>query len=150
GATVAQRPRLDRTGRPLRTAAGSAAVCAVQRALLGNSARRRAGRQGGRLRPVRPLYPGAGAGGQDAAGRHGHGLPQRTSRSQGDRMTGIPMEHGLALAAVLFSLGLTGLMIRRNILYVLMSLEIMMNAAALAFVVAGARWGQADGQVMFI
>ncbi|WP_193075786.1 NADH-quinone oxidoreductase subunit NuoK [Pseudomonas sp. FME51] len=65
-------------------------------------------------------------------------------------MSGIPMEHGLALAAVLFSLGLAGLMIRRNILYVLMSLEIMMNAAALAFVVAGARWGQADGQVMFI
>lgn len=60
------------------------------------------------------------------------------------------MEHGLALAAVLFALGLTGLMVRRNILFVLMSLEIMMNAAALAFVVAGARWGQADGQIMFI
>src|SRR5690606_13024285 len=99
---------------------------------------------------VRPLYPGGGAGGDDAAGRHGHGLPHRTSRSQGDRMTGIPMEHGLALAAVLFSLGLTGLMIRRNILYVLMSVEIMMNAAALAFVVAGARWGQSGGQVVFI
>ena len=65
-------------------------------------------------------------------------------------MSGIPMEHGLALAAVLFSLGLVGLMVRRNILYVLMSLEIMMNAAALAFVVAGARWEQPDGQVMFI
>ena len=65
-------------------------------------------------------------------------------------MSGVPMEHGLALAAVLFSLGLAGLMIRRNILYVLMSLEIMMNAAALAFVVAGARWEQPDGQVMFI
>ena len=65
-------------------------------------------------------------------------------------MSGIPMEHGLALAAVLFSLCLAGLMIRRNILYVLMSLEIMMNAAALAFVVAGARWEQPDGQVMFI
>ena len=65
-------------------------------------------------------------------------------------MNGIPLEHGLALAAVLFSLGLAGLMIRRNILYVLMSLEIMMNAAALAFVVAGARWEQPDGQVMFI
>ncbi|MEJ6657052.1 MAG: NADH-quinone oxidoreductase subunit NuoK [Pseudomonas sp.] len=65
-------------------------------------------------------------------------------------MSGIPMEHGLALAAVLFSLGLIGLMVRRNILYVLMSLEIMMNAAALAFVVAGARWEQPDGQVMFI
>jgi len=62
----------------------------------------------------------------------------------------IPMEHGLALAAVLFCLGLTGLMVRRDILFVLMSLEVMMNAAALAFVVAGARWAQADGQIMFI
>ncbi|MCU1718925.1 NADH-quinone oxidoreductase subunit NuoK [Pseudomonas sp. 5P_3.1_Bac2] len=65
-------------------------------------------------------------------------------------MTGIPMEHGLALAGVLFSLGLVGLMVRRNILFVLMSLEVMMNATALAFVVAGSRWVQADGQVMFI
>ena len=60
------------------------------------------------------------------------------------------MEHGLALAAILFVLGLTGLLVRRNILFVLMSLEVMMNATALAFVVAGARWGQPDGQVMFI
>ena len=41
-------------------------------------------------------------------------------------------------------------MIRRNILFVLMSLEVMMNAAALAFVLAGSRWGQPDGQIMFI
>lgn len=65
-------------------------------------------------------------------------------------MTGIPMEHGLAVAAVLFALGLAGVLVRRNILFMLMSLEIMMNAAALAFVVAGSRWGQADGQIMFI
>ena len=65
-------------------------------------------------------------------------------------MNGIPMEHGLAIAGMLFCLGLAGLMVRRNILFVLMSLEVMMNAAALAFVVAGARWGAADGQVMFI
>ncbi|EZH83209.1 NADH-quinone oxidoreductase subunit K [Ectopseudomonas composti] len=65
-------------------------------------------------------------------------------------MTGIPLEHGLALASVLFCIGLVGLMVRRNILFILMSLEVMMNAAALAFVVAGARWGAADGQVMFI
>lgn len=65
-------------------------------------------------------------------------------------MTEIPMEHGLALAAMLFVLGLTGLAVRRTVLYSLMCLEIMMNAAALAFVVAGSRWGQADGQVMFI
>ena len=62
----------------------------------------------------------------------------------------IPLEHGLALAGVLFCLGLVGLMVRRNILFVLMSLEIMMNAAGLAFIVAGSRWAQADGQVMFI
>lgn len=62
----------------------------------------------------------------------------------------IPLEHGLALAGVLFCLGLAGLMVRRNILFLLMSLEIMMNAAGLAFIVAGSRWAQADGQVMFI
>lgn len=65
-------------------------------------------------------------------------------------MAGIPMEHGLLLAATLFAMGLIGVMIRRNILYVLMSVEVMMNSAALAFVVAGSRWQQADGQIMFI
>lgn len=65
-------------------------------------------------------------------------------------MTGVPMEHGLLLAGVLFALGLIGLMVRRNILFILMSLEVMMNACALAFVVAGSRWIQADGQIMFI
>ena len=39
---------------------------------------------------------------------------------------------------------------RRNLLFILMSIEIMLNAAGLAFVTAGARWAQADGQVMFI
>ncbi|MDY6797483.1 MAG: NADH-quinone oxidoreductase subunit K, partial [Pseudomonadota bacterium] len=53
-------------------------------------------------------------------------------------MNGIPMEHGLILAATLFSLGLLGLMLRRNMLFVLMSLEVMLNAAALAFVVGSA------------
>ncbi len=51
---------------------------------------------------------------------------------------------------ILFALGLTGLLVRRNLIFTLMSVEIMLNAAGLAFVVAGARWGQADGQVMFI
>ena len=65
-------------------------------------------------------------------------------------MQTIPLEHGLAIAAVLFCLGLLGLMVRRNILFMLMSLEVMMNAAGLAFVVAGSRWEQPDGQIMFI
>ena len=65
-------------------------------------------------------------------------------------MSGIPMEHGLLLAGMLFALGLVGLLVRRDLLFVLMSVEIMMNAAALAFVTAGSRWQQADGQIMFI
>ncbi len=65
-------------------------------------------------------------------------------------MNGIPMEHGLILAALLFALGLIGLMVRRNFLFILMSIEVMMNAAGLAFISAGSRWGQPDGQIMFI
>lgn len=65
-------------------------------------------------------------------------------------MTGIPIEHAILLAAILFCLGFVGVLTRRNILFVLMSLEIMLNAAGLAFVVASARWQQADGQIMFL
>lgn len=60
------------------------------------------------------------------------------------------MEAGLLVAGVLLVLGLVGVLVRRNIVFVLMSIEIMLNAAGLAFVTAGARWGQADGQVMFM
>lgn len=62
----------------------------------------------------------------------------------------VPMQDGLMFAAILFALGLTGLLVRRNILFMLMSLEVMLNAAGLAFVVAGARWEEADGQIMFL
>jgi NADH-quinone oxidoreductase subunit K len=60
------------------------------------------------------------------------------------------MRDGLLLAGILFSLGLTSLLVRRNLIFVLMSLEVMLNAAGLAFVVAGSRWHQADGQVVFL
>ena len=62
----------------------------------------------------------------------------------------ILLQHGLILAAILFVLGLSCLLIRRNLLFMLIGLEIMINSAALAFVVAGSYWGQADGQVMYI
>ncbi len=63
---------------------------------------------------------------------------------------GIPFDQGLAVAALLFLLGLVGVLVRRNVIFILMSIEVMLNAAGLAFVIAGARWGQADGQVMFL
>ena len=65
-------------------------------------------------------------------------------------MKTIPVEAGLILAGTLFMLGLISVLIRRNIIFMLISVEIMLNAAGLAFITAGARWVQADGQVMFI
>jgi NADH-quinone oxidoreductase subunit K len=65
-------------------------------------------------------------------------------------MTTVPLQHALYLAIVLFALGVTGVLVRRNLLFILMSIEIMLNAAGLAFITAAARWGQADGQVMFL
>jgi NADH-quinone oxidoreductase subunit K len=56
----------------------------------------------------------------------------------------------LALAGLLFAIGLLGVLVRRNVIFILMSIEIMLNAAGLAFVAAGARWHTADGQVMFL
>ena len=65
-------------------------------------------------------------------------------------MSNIPMEAGLLLAGILFTLGLISVLIRRNIIFMLISVEIMLNAAGLAFIVAATRWAQPDGQVMFI
>jgi NADH-quinone oxidoreductase subunit K len=65
-------------------------------------------------------------------------------------MTAIPMDHVLVLAAILFALGLIGVMVRRNVIFMLMCIEVMLNAAGLAFIAAGSRWAQADGQIMFL
>lgn len=56
----------------------------------------------------------------------------------------------MILAGMLFALGLVGILARRDMVFVLMSIEVMLNAAGLAFIVAGSRWGQPDGQVMFL
>ncbi len=59
-------------------------------------------------------------------------------------------DYALVVAAVLFALGLFGVLARRNVVYVLISVEVMLNAAGLAFISAGSKLGQPDGQVMFI
>jgi NADH-quinone oxidoreductase subunit K len=53
----------------------------------------------------------------------------------------------LALSAALFSLGLLGVLIRRNAIVVFMCIELMLNAANLAFVAFARYYGRADGQV---
>lgn len=65
-------------------------------------------------------------------------------------MSAVPLAHALGVSAALFALGLAGLLVRRGLLFSLMCLEIMLNAAGLAFVAAGSRWAGADGQVMFL
>lgn len=65
-------------------------------------------------------------------------------------MNEITIESGLGVAGILFALGLAGVLVRRNIIFMLMSVEIMLNAAGLAFIVASSRWAQPDGQVMFL
>ena len=65
-------------------------------------------------------------------------------------MNNVPIMAGLILTGVLFIIGLTGLLIRRNLIFMLMSIEIMLNAAGMTFIIAGSRWLQPDGQVMFI
>ena len=60
------------------------------------------------------------------------------------------MELQLLFAGMLFLAGLVGFLVRRNVIFMLMSIEIMLNSAGLAFVIAGSHWMQADGQVMFI
>lgn len=56
----------------------------------------------------------------------------------------------LGVSVVLFVVGLLGVMIRRDLIFVLMSLEIMINGAALAFISAASKWRQVDGQIMVL
>ena len=65
-------------------------------------------------------------------------------------MVTVSMEIQLLFSAIIFLIGLTGLLVRRNIIFILMSVEIMLNSAGLVFVIAGSHWMQADGQIMFI
>jgi NADH-quinone oxidoreductase subunit K len=64
-------------------------------------------------------------------------------------MATVPINLGLVVAGVLFCLGLVGVLVRRNIVFILLSIEIMLNACGLAFVVAGSRWIQPDGQIVY-
>ncbi len=64
-------------------------------------------------------------------------------------MAEINMTTGLIVAGILFVLGLVGVLTRRNIIFILLSLEVMLNACGLAFIVAGYSLNQPDGQVMY-
>ncbi len=56
--------------------------------------------------------------------------------------------HYLILAGILFAIGLIGVLIRRNVLLILLSVELMLNAANLVFVTGARIHGEVDGQVI--
>jgi NADH-quinone oxidoreductase subunit K len=62
----------------------------------------------------------------------------------------VPMSHILIASAILFFLGLGCILARRNLIMILIGIEIMLNAAGLALIGASARWQQADGQVLVL
>ena len=64
-------------------------------------------------------------------------------------MADVSMTTGLILAGILFILGLIGVLVRRNIIFVLLSVEIMLNACGLAFIVVSSALKQPDGQAMY-
>jgi NADH-quinone oxidoreductase subunit K len=57
----------------------------------------------------------------------------------------LPMDHVIALSAILFTIGALGVAVRRNIIVMLMSIELMLNAVNLAFVGFNRIWSQVDG-----
>ena len=54
----------------------------------------------------------------------------------------------MALSAAIFAIGVAGVLIRRNILVMFMSIELMLNAVTLAFITLARRMGSMDGQVI--
>jgi len=59
----------------------------------------------------------------------------------------VPIGHVLAFGVLLFLIGACGAMVRRELIMVLISIEVMLNAAALVFVAASLQWGMVDGQI---
>jgi NADH-quinone oxidoreductase subunit K len=62
----------------------------------------------------------------------------------------IPLEQVLALSAILFTIGVVGAITRRNLIVILMSIELMLNATNLALVGFSRQWAQPDGQIFVL
>jgi NADH-quinone oxidoreductase subunit K len=58
------------------------------------------------------------------------------------------LQHFLILSAVLFAIGTAGVFVRRNLITILLSIEIMLNAVNLSFVAFGRSFGTSDGQII--
>ena len=59
----------------------------------------------------------------------------------------VPLNYYLILSAIVFSIGVVGVLIRRNLIVVLMSIELMLNAVNLTFIAFARHLGSMAGQV---
>jgi NADH-quinone oxidoreductase subunit K len=62
----------------------------------------------------------------------------------------LPTELALIVACIMFCIGLIGVLKRRNIIFIFMSIEVMFNSAGLAFIAASQKTLSVDGQLMFL
>jgi NADH-quinone oxidoreductase subunit K len=60
----------------------------------------------------------------------------------------IPLSHYLIVSAVLFAIGTAGVFLRRNLITILLSIEIMLNAVNLTFIAFARQFGSLDGQII--
>ncbi|MBI2181618.1 MAG: NADH-quinone oxidoreductase subunit NuoK [Deltaproteobacteria bacterium] len=60
----------------------------------------------------------------------------------------VPLNHYLILSAAIFAIGVVGVVIRRNLIVVLMSIELMLNAVNLTFIAFSRFLGSMEGQVV--
>jgi NADH-quinone oxidoreductase subunit K len=60
----------------------------------------------------------------------------------------VPLGHYLIVSALLFAIGTAGVFLRRNVITVLLSIEIMLNAVNLSFIAFGRTFGSVDGQII--
>jgi NADH-quinone oxidoreductase subunit K len=63
-------------------------------------------------------------------------------------VSAVPLNYYLILSAVVFSIGVVGVLIRRNLIVVLMSIELMLNAVNLTFIAFSRFLGSMEGQVI--
>ncbi|HEV8344285.1 MAG TPA: NADH-quinone oxidoreductase subunit NuoK [Candidatus Binatia bacterium] len=60
----------------------------------------------------------------------------------------VPLQYYLILSAIIFAVGVTGVVIRRNLIVILMSIELMLNAVNLTFIAFSRAMGSMEGQVI--
>jgi NADH-quinone oxidoreductase subunit K len=75
--------------------------------------------------------------------RHRH----RARKESGATLSMVPIAYYLVLAAVLFCIGIAAFLIKRNVITIFMSIELMLNAVNLTFVAFAHMWHQVSGQI---